>query len=245
MKVLKTMYYVFVAQNVLSFRIQGDKIIPSTFVAFLNVLKTNVIPLFNIYIMFSTKLNRDLIEPDIFASMSTFMQLLVTLLQVSQPFLVALLSFINFKKRNSVYQLAIICIRVHKTQCISFRAPIKKCFSIFIFLIFITLLQTGVYYVNYYVRTWMNLFMLLLTVLVYYFPLYVILPGIFYFQFVIHLLDHTIESSKQFQNIDSIANHLILTNDLIKKFSFAYGPQVSFTVMWIIFMIIVNVSCYH
>lgn len=77
-------------------------------------------------------------------------------------------------------------------------------------------------------------------VLIFYFPFYVIFLGIFYFLFLTHLLDHTrIVNSEKLSNINSIENRLFSVHELMRKFKFAYGPQVSFTFMWMLSMLIV------
>lgn len=242
MKVLKIMFYIFVIQNVLSVRIHGEKIIYSTFLAVLNILNINVTPLFSLYNILNTEFSMNFLAPEKNTGISSFMHLVMTFLHVINPFMLTILSFMNFKKRVTVYKLIITCIRVHENENINFRAPIRKCFSILILLIFISFYQMGQFYVNNYERTWMGLFTMLLILLTFYFPYYVIFLGIFYFMFVTHLLDHTILNSEKLININSVDNRLILINELMKKFMFACGPQVSFTFVWILSMLIVNVS---
>lgn len=245
MRAIEFLFYFFVFQNILNFRMIRGKIIHSPVIAILNLLKTNVIYLFGIFLIFRTDLLKDLLTGSENLKVSPFMSFTVRFHHSVQPFFLCILSLIIFKKRTSLLVLLKACEKESRRSNINFERPLRQCIIIFTTTHFVMFYKVFSINLNFYKTSWMGLFLLLLSIFFFQISFYVLLLGTFFIKFLIHILDDTLEIFEHYSSVDFIEDRLIIISLSMSNFQSAYGLQLSCSMLWILSNTILNVSNFH
>lgn len=238
---IKFLFHMLVFQSVLNLRFKNGKIINSPILTFVNLL-VPVVTFFTGYSdLFSGNFRENMSAAVSQSKISSFLSFVYIFTFISQPLAMAAFCFMMYKKRHLMKKTVQICYKVASSSAISkFDHTVKICFNIYLILQLFIVIQWITTYVTYYNVSLITFFNMTMSAWNAFLNYYMILLGLFFIKFIVKLFD----GLSSFKKIEEVENQLKLINNLLVIFNEAFGLQLSFVLVLVIYFIIANVSIF-